>query len=231
MCRFLRRVSTGLDLAIEQYLPRAGIASLGFFAKNVKNYIVTDARQTTYQKSGGNLGLALLTSFTNGETARVYGLEANYVQRFADLLPGPLAGLGVSANWTWVQSKYTVPVLDANGFATLSRDSVLPSTSKNTVNAELLYQHAGLDLTLGAYYTSPNIFGVGQSTATDIWTQDRLSVEFGSHYTLNDTFGFYFNTKNLTNTPLKFTEGRGESRVIQREFYGVTLQAGVTLKF
>jgi hypothetical protein len=27
----------------------------------------------------------------------------------------------------------------------------------------------GLDLTLGAYYTSKNIFGVGNTAALDIW--------------------------------------------------------------
>jgi hypothetical protein len=37
----------------------------------------------------------------------------------------------------------------------------------------------------------------------------------------------YFDAKNLLNTPLKFTEGTSESRPIQREFYDVTLIAGV----
>lgn len=41
----------------------------------------------------------------------------------------------------------------------------------------------------------------------------------------------YFNAKNLTNTALKATEGPGANRVIQREFYGVTLQLGGTYKF
>jgi hypothetical protein len=40
----------------------------------------------------------------------------------------------------------------------------------------------------------------------------------------------YFNAKNLTNTPLKITEGSGENRLVQREFYAVTLQAGFNYK-
>ena len=43
-------------------------------------------------------------------------------------------------------------------------------------------------------------------------------------------FSVYFNAKNLTNTALKLTEGSGDNRVIQREFYGMTLQAGVNIK-
>jgi hypothetical protein len=41
----------------------------------------------------------------------------------------------------------------------------------------------------------------------------------------------YAAVKNLTNTPLKFTDGSNPNRVIQREFYGTTLQAGVNIKF
>ena len=41
----------------------------------------------------------------------------------------------------------------------------------------------------------------------------------------------YLNVKNLTNTALKFTEGPGPGRVIQREYYGATVQFGGTYKF
>ena len=97
--------------------------------------------------------------------------------------------------------------------------------------SELLYDAYGLSLTLGAYYTSKNIFGLGNTAALDIWTQERLSVDFGSQYKVNDWLKLYFNVKNLTNTPLKFTEGPGPNRVIQREFYDATLQFGGVLTF
>jgi TonB-dependent receptor len=226
--------ATGLDLAIEQYLPHAGIASLGFFAKNIKDYIVTDAVQTVggQQNSGGNLGIIRRISFGNAPTSHLYGVEASYAQHFGDILPGPLAGLGVSANWTWVDSRYTVPVVNpATGFSTLSRDSLLPSTSRNTANFEVLYDMYNLSMTLGAYYTSKNIFFVGGSAALDIWSQERFSVDFGSQYKVTEPFSVYFNAKNLTNTALKLTEGPGENRIIQREFYGVTLQFGGNYKF
>jgi outer membrane receptor protein involved in Fe transport len=147
-------------------------------------------------------------------------------------LPGALAGLGVSTNWTWVQSKYRIPVTDpVTSLIVGSRESVLPSTSRNTANAEVLYDMHGLSLTLGAYYTSKNIFGLGSTPATDIWTQERFSVDFGSQFKVSEPFSVYLNAKNLTNTALKLTEGPGTDRVIQREFYGVTLQVGGNYKF
>jgi TonB-dependent receptor len=226
--------ATGLDLALEKYLPYAGIASAGFFAKDIKDYIAQQISQLPggQQKSGGNLGIVDVTSFTNTPNARLYGFEANFVQRFKDLLPGPLAGLGVSVNWTWVDSWYQLPVVDpATGLSSESRTSILPSTSRNTGNAELLYDAYGLSLTLGAYYTSKNIFALGNTAALDIWTQERVSVDFGSQYKVNEWVKLYFNVKNLTNTPMKFTEGPGPDRVIQREFYDATLQFGGVLTF
>jgi TonB-dependent receptor len=226
--------ATGLDLSIEKYLPHAGIASFGVFAKDIKDYIVTNASQVAggQQNTGGNLGIARLISFANAPTAHLYGLEANFVEHFSDILPGPLGGFGVSANWTWVQSKYRVPVTDpTTGLVTGARDSVLPSSSRNTANFELLYDLGPVSTTLGAYYTSKNIFGVGGSAANDFWTQERLSVDFGSQYRITEPFSVYLNAKNLTNTALKITEGPSPDRVIQREFYGVTLQFGGTYKF
>jgi TonB-dependent receptor len=226
--------ATGLDLSLEKYLPYAGIASVGFFGKNIKDYIAQQVSQQPggQQKTGGNLGIVDFTSFTNTPSAHLYGFEGNYVQRFKDLLPGPLAGLGVSVNWTWVDSWYKLPVPDpVTGLTTTTRDSILPSTSRNTGNAELLYDAYGLSMTLGAYYTSKNIFGLGNTAALDIWTQERFSVDFGTQYKVFDALTLYFNAKNLTNTPVKFTEGPGENRIIQREFYGVTLQFGGILKF
>jgi len=226
--------ATGLDLALEQYLPHAGIASLGFFAKNIKDYIVTNAQQTAggQQNLGGNLGIVKIISYGNAPTAHLFGFESNYVQHFSDALPGAFGGLGVAVNWTWVDSRYQVPVADpVTGLSTLTRSSLLPSTSRNTANAELLYDMYGLNLTLGAYFTSKNIFAVGGSAALDVWTQERLSLDFGGQFKVSDPFSVYVNVKNLTNTPLKFTEGPGTDRIIQREFYGITLQFGGNYKF
>src|SRR6202023_706241 len=71
--------ATGLDIDIEKYLPHAGIASLGFFAKDIKDYIVTNAVQVAggQQNTGGNLGIARLISYANAPTAHLYGVEAN----------------------------------------------------------------------------------------------------------------------------------------------------------
>jgi TonB-dependent receptor len=213
--------ATALDVSFEKYLPHAGIASLGLFDKEIRNYIVTQEANLPLPAQGGFVGLAKTFTFANASRARVYGVEANYSQRFVDILPGPLGGLGVSANWTWVQSNYDIRP---------GESSVLPSTSRNTANAQLSYELHPVEFTLGAYFVSRNIFAVGDSSATDVWAQKRLSVDFGSQYQVTRLFSLYFNAKNLTNTALKFTAGAADNRVIQREFYGATLQAGFNFR-
>jgi outer membrane receptor protein involved in Fe transport len=57
-----------------------------------------------------------------------------------------------------------------------------------------------------------------------------MTVDVGSSYDLTKRAQIYLNLKNLTNAPLRFYEGEA-NRPIQREFYDLTLEAGVKLKF
>ncbi len=108
--------------------------------------------------------------------------------------------------------------------------SSMPSTSRNTVNANLFYEKQGLNVRLGAHYVSRNLWAIGSSSATDVFSEPRLSMDFGSSYPINENMAFYLNAKNITNTPLKFAEGTPD-RAIQREFYGPTYQAGSTINY
>lgn len=105
---------------------------------------------------------------------------------------------------------------------------MLPSTSRHTANASVFYERHGLNLRLGGYYLTRNLWAIGGDSATDVFSEPRFSLDFGSSYALTDTVSLYFNAKNLTNTALKFAEGSSD-RTIQREFYGATYQLGLNL--
>jgi outer membrane receptor protein involved in Fe transport len=92
------------------------------------------------------------------------------------------------------------------------------------------YEKDGLNLRLAGYYLSRSLFGIGGASGLDIFTEPRLSLDFGSSYSFNKNVSVYFNAKNLTNTPLTFSEGTSD-RVTQREFYGATYQVGVNLTY
>ena len=58
----------------------------------------------------------------------------------------------------------------------------------------------------------------------------RITLDLTSSYQFTPNYGAYFEAKNLLNTPLRYYEGSAD-RPIQREFYDVTIEGGVRVKY
>ncbi|MDE2109882.1 MAG: TonB-dependent receptor [Alphaproteobacteria bacterium] len=214
--------ANSFDADIEDYLNAGGILSLGVFDKEVSNYILPNA--LTGQPAPAYLNIhdpVFLVTFTNAPYAFARGVEFNYEQRFRDILPGFLGGLGASVNYTFVDSKVQIRP---------GEYTQLPSTSKNTWNAAIFYEDGPIMARLAAYSTSSNIFGIGSGRSSDIYQGTRTYLDFGSSYALNDNLTMYFNAKNLLNTPTMFWQGTSD-RPIQREFYRETYQMGIRFDY
>ena len=215
--------SQAFDLSLEHYLPNAGIISIGLFDKEISNYIVSNQTNTVFTGGGlyqGLVGAVHVNTFSNVDHSFARGLEFNYEQRFKGL-PGAWGGLGAGFNYTLVDSSFMIRP---------GESALLPSTSKNTANATLFYERDAINVRLGAYYVSTDLWAVGSSRDYDIYNKSRFSMDLGSSYAINSNWSLYANLKNLTNTPLAFFEGYS-NRVIQREYYGVTVQAGANFNF
>ena len=213
-------IAHSFDATIEYYLPEAGILQFGLFAKEISNYIVSDNTGSQLVFFHGTNVLLRSYTFSNSSGAYARGAEFAWNQRFRSL-PGWLAGFGITANYTYVKSSFNIRP---------GETAPLPSSSKNTWNAALFYQYAGLDVRLAVYSTSADLFGIGTDKTSDIYNDYRTSMDFGSAYSFSDHWGIYFNVKNLLNTPHTFYMGTPD-RPIQREFYGQTYQLGVRLNF
>ena len=160
-------------------------------------------------------------TFTITDKSYARGAEFNYEQRFNNYLPGAWGGLGAGFNYTYVKSSFQIRP---------GETALLPSTSKNTANVTLFYERDGINVRLGGYYVSHDLWAVGGSKDTDVYNDGRFTMDLGSSYAINPNWSVYANVKNLTNTPLTFYEGYS-NRVIQREYYGATVQAGVNFSF
>ena len=215
--------ANSFDVSLEQYLPNSGILSVGIFDKEISNYIANNLTNQTFPNNGlfaGFVGVAHVYSYANTGKSRATGLEFNYEQRFKQL-PDIWSGLGIGTNYTYVNSRFEIRP---------GEYSSMPSTSKQTANANIFYEKKGINLRLGTYYVSRNLWAIGGSSATDVFSEPRTSVDFGSSFDMNDHVSIYFNAKNLTNTPLKFAEA-SSNRAIQREFYGATYQLGLNINY
>jgi TonB-dependent receptor len=211
--------SNSFDVSIEKYLAQAGILSLGLFDKEISNYIVANVVPNQTVPGYGIIPLKLFT-FTNAKHSYSRGAEFNWEQHFRDL-PGVLSGLGASANYTFVDSRFQIRP---------GEYSMLPSSSKNTWNAAVFYEKERLGLRVAAYSVSQDLFAIGGDRTSDVYNAKRTFLDFGSSYGLAEHWVLYFDIKNLLNTPHTFYMGSSE-RVIQREFYGQTYKFGVRFDY
>jgi len=219
----LPATANSFDVSIEKYLPGAGIISAGFFYKDITNYIVprtiiggTVPGGVPFHHSGN---LQFLT-FSNAGKSYARGVELNFDHKFTNL-PGLFGGLGVSANFTYVDSRFEIRP---------GEFSPLPSTSKYTYNTAVFYEMGPLSARLSLYSASADLFGFGADKTSDVFNATRTSMDFGGGYKINDHLNVYFNAKNLLNTPHAFYQGTPD-RPIQREFYQQTYQLGVRFDY
>jgi TonB-dependent receptor len=213
--------ANSFDVSIEKYLPGGGIISAGFFDKEISNYIVPSVLLNQPLPNFPTLGdhFQLLT-FSNASGSYVRGVELNFEHKFTNL-PGLASGLGLNANFTYVDSRFQIRP---------GEFSPLPSTSKYTYNAGVFYEKGPINLRLSVYSTSADLFAIGGDKTSDVFNATRTSMDFGGSYAVRDHWSVYFAAKNLLDTPHAFYQGTPD-RPIQREFYGQTYQLGVRFDY
>lgn len=205
------------DVAFE-YAPSAdAFVSVGFFDKEFSDYIVTRTVRGSYP---GVTGIATIDTFSNISGAHARGIEVAGSAKFTGL-PGLLSGFGIDANGSYVTSA---------GQIRPGESITLPGTFNYTANGALFYEAHGAKLRLSGQYESAVLFGIGGSRATDVFQDKRLTLDFNGTYDVNRHLGLFINLKNLTNEPLRFYEGSA-NRPIQREFYDLTFESGIKLRF
>jgi iron complex outermembrane receptor protein len=121
--------SNNLDLTAEYYFGKGSSLTLALFNKKLKDIVIDKTTLLPINDVTGQSHDFLLTAPVNGARGRVSGLELGYQQYF-DMLPGLLSGFGVSANYTYIDSKLDVG-LPAN------RKWCTPSTDETTITSAL----------------------------------------------------------------------------------------------
>jgi TonB-dependent receptor len=217
------------DFSLEYYLPNAGIIQFAAFDKEFSNYIVERLQLGVHNSPLAPAGdLADITTYENIPNAYARGLTVAYHQKFT-WLPDPLNGFGVEGNFTYVDSK----ILESDGVTNgtgVNQYNLLPGTAAISWNLAAFYEAHGFDIQLSSQYNSHSLFGLGGGLINDIYEDSRFLLDLTSSYKINKTWTVYFNTRNLTNQPLRYYQGAFD-RPVQREFYDVTYEFGVRAHF
>jgi len=215
--------SKNYDLSLEWYYEPAGLLSVGFFRKDITDFIAQDIREIG---SGSNNGFdGLYSGFdyvttTNGGKAKVQGFELNFMQQLV-MLPAPFNRLRVFANLTDLETSGQY----ASGAAELAK--FVPRTS----NIGLSYQWRRFGFRIAQRYTSSYLDGynVNEHQRTRFRPDEKVDVSFT--FQVRRQISVYFDVLNVFNKwPDQFA-GRDSSRVTFSNIYGTKVNFGLNGRF
>ncbi len=216
--------SSNFDLGIEHYLGRAGVVSAFLFYKDIDSFIYNSDLAGT----GDWTAFDEANTFANGDSAKLYGLELAYSQKF-DWLPAPWNGLLLGANATFSRSDASISGYDEDSGRNLERDIDLPFQSDTVGNLMLGWENDKLSLRLSANYKSDYLYEVASidDKQHDLHVDDQVFVDFSAGYFLTKGLQLRFEAQNITDESYYVYTG-SRSYNAQYEEYGPTYKLGLT---
>jgi iron complex outermembrane receptor protein len=181
--------SDNLDLALEKYFnPTTSVYITGFF-KQVDGFVTTVSNPEVHD------GLTYQVSRPqSGNNATINGFETGY-QQFYDFLPGWFNGLGLQANYTYIDSETPSSILGQN--------VPLQNLSKHSYNLVGIYEKGPISARVAYNWRDTflsgiqNIVGVG---ALPIYTRSYGWLDASVGYRINSHVTFTVEGMNLLNT-------------------------------
>lgn len=215
-------MSNNVDVSLEWYVKPGTMFYVNGFYKHIKDLPIFSLtqREVTIRYQNGTTETAMAAAsdvITATEAATVKGVEVGG-RAFLDMLPGDLAGFGIEANYTFIDSKNPGD-LYRDIFGTIRNDAPLQGLSKHNFNATLLYERDKLSARVAyswrsRYLQSTNANGTtptytfvsapgatGQSTqiALPIYGDAYGQVDVGVTYKVTDQLSFTVKGTNILN--------------------------------
>ena len=216
--------SSNLDLGIEHFMGRAGTVSAFVFYKDIQNFVYN----TDLAGTGAWVDFAEAHTFANGDSAKLYGLELAYSQKF-DWLPAPWNGLLIGANTTFSRSDAEIKGFDTATGTNSKRSIDLPSQSDTVGNLMVGWEDDKLSLRLSANYKSDYLYELASinDKAHDLHVDAQTFVDFSARYSLTKDLQVSFEAQNLTDESYFVYTGQRAYNG-QYEEYGPTFKLGLT---
>ena len=235
-------LSHNLDLSFEWYPKDSSLVHVALFHKRITNlpiYSVTQQPVTVVLADGTTEDvMATATDAANATVpAKVKGFEVGG-RTFFDMLPGVLRGLGVEANYTFIDSKNPGDLYrDINGVT--HNDAPVQGMSRHNFNATLMYELNPFSARIAyswrskylqsttangttptyTYYSSP---GVGQSItiALPVYGDAYGQVDAGIRYKVNENLSLSLQSTNLFNaTQRTLMGGYPDGKLYERSWF------------
>ncbi|WP_226704715.1 TonB-dependent receptor [Microbulbifer elongatus] len=220
-----------VDFLVSWYPSENLALSGGLFYKDITDFIVQGTLEGSTVTQAGfgvgdgtqNGGYDVVTTFFNGETAKVQGVELNYFQSFA-----AIPGVFVDGNVTFADSTSRVEQIRPG------ETFRLPDQPKSVGNLSLGYENELISLRLSGNYVGEKLETIASDPAADEIREARFSMDFGARYYLSETMSIYFDAINLNEAKdvRVFRNGNNAPRMFESvQDYGRTFQLGFRANF
>ena len=191
-----------LDASVEYYFGNAGQLSAAIFYKKIKGYIVAFPVEETFANANGDSLTFVLNRYVNSDKGSVKGVELAY-QQFYDMLPKPFDGLGLQANFTYIDSSggantpgniFNSPEV-GNAFADLPMEGM----SKYAYNIALMYEKYGISARLAWNWRSHYLLTTSAANINQpVWAEDYGQLDGSIFYDITKNFKVGVQGTNLT---------------------------------
>lgn len=217
------RESRGFDLSFEFY-PKDGLISAALFHKRIKNEIFTLSNVETIDVGRGPEEV-LVSEPRNAETAIIKGLELN-LQQALTFLPAPFDGLGISANATFLDTRFTF--LTSVG----RRVTGLFLQPDITANASVYYQKGKFEGRLSYNYIGGFLETINDTIPNaDQYWKGRTTFDANISYRITPHLTLYAEGQNLTDQGRRELVGPGKAYLQESAEYGRTFWIGAAANF
>lgn len=138
------------DATVEWYFDTVGSLTFNAFYKDVKDFFFQDIFTREITSNGVTKTVLVRGPDNFEENGKIKGFEVAYQQTY-DFLPKPLDGLGIAANYTFIESK-GLPNSFLNTGEPVDESTVPPGNlpleqlSKHNVNATVFYEKGPISL-------------------------------------------------------------------------------------
>jgi TonB-dependent receptor len=196
------------DVSLEYYFADVGSLTFTLFQKEFDNYIQT-GRQNVEFTNNGVTRTVEVTRPLNGEGAEINGYEVAF-QRFFDFLPSPFDGIGMQANYTYINNKGITNTNVTNvgeGGSTIgdqAPDQVevnkLEGLSDDSYTVIGMYEKGDFSARVAYSWRSEYLVtAIDCCVAYPIWNQDYGQVDASVRWHITDNFELGLQGSNVTN--------------------------------
>ncbi len=216
--------STNHDVSAEYYFRPVGLISVGYFEKDIKDFIGREQQiieAGTDNGFGGDYAGYTLTTTRNFGNASIRGFEISYSQQLS-MLPGLLRGLNVFANYT---SLKTEGQYDDSG------TDELVQFVPEMLNAGVSWTGWGLTLAAKHNFQAGYLNAFNANPFQRQRTTDTRTWDFNAHYRINPRISVFLDVVNAFNKWPSWYTGTDKNRIIMSEVYGTRVAFGITGSF